>query len=148
LMEQSGQALHRLASKGRSMLYGTPSGQTVRVRTCNDHVLVAVAEGSSPETKLNIEGTDFVLIVMPETPRSPGPVAAYFVPTSVVTEAMRSSHRNWLASNPSTHGENKARAIWFDDNAPPTSNGFAKKWANYRLQGSAAARTAAKARTE
>jgi hypothetical protein len=139
LMEQNGQPLQRAEAKGRAMLYRTVDGQTVRVRTCNDHVLVVVADSPDPEAKLNIEGTDSILIVMPEIPRSPGPVMAYFIPTAVVVEAVRSNHRDWLASNPSTKGENRTWAIWFDEAGPATSNGYAQRWAAFRLKGSASA---------
>ena len=93
LMEQNGQPLQRAESKGRARLYRNPEGRTVRVRTCNDHVLVVVADSPEVGAKLNIEGTDSILIVMPEIPGSPGPVVAYLVPTSVAVEAVRSCPR-------------------------------------------------------
>jgi hypothetical protein len=148
LMEQNGQRLQRMEAKGRAMLYRTADGKTVRVRTCNDHVLVAVADSPEPEAKLNIEGTDSILIVMPEIPRSPGPVMAYFVPTAVAVEAVRSTHRDWLASNPSTKGENRTWNIWFDDNAPSKASGYAQKWAEYQLNGSANTQISVESRTE
>ena len=74
---------------------------------------------------------------MPEVPRSRGPVMAFLIPASVAVEAVRSAHRDWLNSNPSTKGENRTWNIWFDDDGPSKSNGFARKWAEYRLTGSA-----------
>jgi len=130
------------------MLYRAADGKTVRVRTCNDHVLVVVADSPDPEAKLNIEGTDSILIVMPETPRTPGPVMAYFIPTALVVEEVRSTHRDWLASNPSTKGENRTWAIWFDDDGPAKASGYAKKWAPFRLDGSATTRTSLNGREE
>jgi hypothetical protein len=141
LMAQNGHPLERAEIRGRAMLYRTQEGRTVRVRTCNDHVLVAVADSPKPDAKLNLEGTDDVLVVMPEFPRSPGPVVAYLIPTPVVVEAVRSAHRDWLASNPSTHGDNKTWAIWFENEGPSKSNGFAQKWSAYRLQGLASTGT-------
>jgi hypothetical protein len=137
LMAQNGKPLERAEVKGRAMLYRSPNGRSIRVRTCNDHVLVAVADAPDTNAKLNIEGTDDILIVMPETPRSSGPVVGYLIPTPVVVEAVRSAHRSWLESNPSTKGENRTWNIWFDDDAPAKANGFAQKWSSYRLQGSA-----------
>ena len=148
LMAQSGAPLERVEAKGRAMLYRTPKGETVRVRTCNDHVLVVVAESPEPGAKLNIEGTDNILVVMPEIPRSPGPIAAYFLPTVVVVDAVQSTYKEWLASNPSTKGENRTWNIWFDDDGPSKANGFAKKWGKYRIQGSASARTSPKNQVE
>lgn len=140
LMEENGHAVQRAEAKGRAMIYRTTDNRSVRVRTCNDHVLVAVADSPDPSANLNIEGTDSILIVMPEIPRSPGPVTAYFIPTTVVVEEVRSAHRDWLASNPSTKGENRTWAIWFDEDGPARSSGYAKKWAQYRLEGSSKTR--------
>lgn len=147
-MEQNGQPLLRAETKGRAKLFHTADGKTVRARTCNDHVLVVAADSPGPEAKLNIEGTDSILIVMPEIPRTPGPVMAFFVPSAVVVEAVRSSHRDWLASNPATNGENRTWAIWFDDDGPVRSRGFAQKWDEYRLQGSANAQVSPGSRSD
>ena len=118
------------------MIYRTATGERVRVRTCNDHVLVVLAESAEPEAALNIEGTDHLLIVMPEKPRTRGSVIAYFVPTAVAVQAARVTHKEWLASNPNTRGDNRTWNLWFDDEGPSKANGFADKWANYRLNGS------------
>src|SRR5262245_66682191 len=67
LMQQAGKPMERLRAKGRAMIYRTPGGETVRVRSCNDHVLIAVADQPDPDkARLNVEGTDYVLIAMPE----------------------------------------------------------------------------------
>lgn len=134
LMKQAGRSLERVKTNTRSMQYALPNGETVRVRTCNDHVLVALAASPRKGAALNIEGTDHLLIVMPETPRTAGSVIAYLVPTKVAVEAVRSSHANWLDSNPNTKGENRTWNIWFDEAAK--AGGFAEKWAKYRLPGS------------
>lgn len=135
LMEQAGKPLERVQTKSRSMIYRTPTGSTVRVRTCNDHVLVALADAPVAGARLNIEGTDELLIVMPEVPRVRGSTLAYLVPTEVAADAVRKCHADWLASNPETKGENRTWNIWFSDDAPAKSNGFARKWAKYRLPG-------------
>jgi hypothetical protein len=132
-MAAQGRPLTRGEIKGRAMLFSDPDGKTVRVRTCNDHVLVAVASGTEAGSNLNIEGTDFLLIVMPSVPRTPGPVLAYLVPTDVAVEAVRETHGEWLKSGPATKGNNKTWNIWFDDDGPEKANGFAKKWARYLL---------------
>jgi len=137
LMRQQGRPLTRQAAKGRAMVYATHQGETVRVRTCNDHVLVVLAESPGPDAKLNVEGTDFVLIVMPKIPRSPGPVVAYLVPSAVVAEAARKTHKEWLANNPNTKGNNRTWNLWFDESGPSKANGFSKTWEQYRLHGHA-----------
>jgi hypothetical protein len=135
LMKQEGQPLERVRTNTRSMQYALPNGETVRVRTCNDPVLVVVADSPNKGAALNIEGTDHLLIVMPEIPRTAGSVVAYLVPTNVAVEAVRSARADWLASNPNTKGENRTWNIWFND--APKSGGFAETWAKYRLHGSA-----------
>src|SRR5205807_8783352 len=80
-MNQSGKPLSRLPSKGRAMIYSMPDGQTVRLRTCNDHVLIVVGDTAAPDTRLNVEGTDWLLLVMPEIERAPGKTVSYLLPT-------------------------------------------------------------------
>src|ERR1700761_2584655 len=65
-MARAGKPLSKLPSKGRAMLYAMPNGESVRMRTCNDHLLIIVADRPSADAKLNIEGTDWLLLVMPE----------------------------------------------------------------------------------
>ena len=135
LMKRANRPLERLKTNTRSMQYTLPNGETVRVRTCNDHVLVALAASARKGAALNIEGTDHLLIVMPEIPRTAGSVIAYLVPTEVAVDAVRTTHADWLASNPNTKGENRTWNIWFDEASK--AGGFAEKWAKYRLPGSA-----------
>jgi hypothetical protein len=136
-MKNAGIALTPIDSGTRAKIYRTDKGETVRVRTCNDHVLVTVAASTERDAKLNIEGTDHLLIVMPEIPRSPGPVVVFFVPTPVVVEAVRESHWRWLSSNPSTKGENRTWNLFFDDDRPAKGgSGFARLWEKYKLAAS------------
>ena len=114
LMRRNGKPLTKLPSPGGLMLCSMPNGESVRVRTTNDHLLVVVADRPTPDAKLNIQGTDWLLIVMPEVERTEGPVIAYLVPGRVAEEAVRSSHRAWLSSNPNTKGNNTTWNIWFD----------------------------------
>jgi hypothetical protein len=131
MMKSVGKPLEKLATKSRAMKYRLVSGETVRIRTCNDHILVVLAASADEGAALNIEGTDHLLIVMPQNPRQPGPVIAYFVPTPVAVRAVRKAHSDWLASNPATRGNNRTWNIWFDE--APKSGGFGKKWSQYRL---------------
>lgn len=138
LCAQNGKPLTRVDSFGRSMRYKTPDGKSVRVRTCNDHVLIVVADKPTSDARLNTEGTDFLLVVMPEVERTPGKVNAYLIPTSVAVNESRSSHQAWLDSNPNTKGDNKTFCLWFRKNAPFARSGdYATKWAEYRLKGEA-----------
>jgi hypothetical protein len=136
LMKAAGNPLEKLPTGSRAMKYKLTNGETVRVRTCNDHVLVVLANSADEGAGLNIEGTDHLLIVMPEVPRTDGTVIAYFVPTGVAVQAVRSSHAEWMASNPSTRGNNRTWNVWFDD-LGTSWGGFATKWLNYRVQGRA-----------
>jgi hypothetical protein len=136
LMSRSGKPLTKQQGFGRAMLYSLPNEETVRVRTCNDHILIVVANGPSEKAKLNIEGTDWLLVVMPEIERTPGNVIAYLVPTQVAVEAARETHQAWLRTAPNTRGSNTTWNLWFRDEGPSKANGFAKKWEQYRLVGS------------
>lgn len=136
LMRQNGKALTRIAGTGRSMRYTLANGETVRVRTCNDHILIVLSnKPSGSDARLNIEGTDWLLIVMPEVERTHGKVKAYLVPTAVGVEAARRSQQAWLNTNPNTKGNNLTWALYFRDDEK-TSN-FDKVWSQYRLKGHA-----------
>lgn len=135
LLEQSGKRFTKMANKGRAMLYELKNGETVRVRTCNDHILIAVADSPDENANLNIEGTDWLLVVMPEIPRTPGDVIAYLIPTELAVNEVRKTHREWLATNPKTRGKNTTWNLWFDDEGSEKAGGYARKWAQYRLKG-------------
>src|SRR5260370_41034626 len=108
LMRKNGKPLTKILGTGRSMRYTLANGETVRVRTCNDAILIVLADKpSGSDAKLNIEGTDWLLVVMPEVERTPGNIRAYLVPSSVAVEATRRSHDRWLNSNPNTKGGNR-----------------------------------------
>lgn len=136
LMRQNSKPLTKITGTGRSMRYTLADGDTVRVRTCNDHILIVLSDKpSGADAKLNIEGTDWLLIVMPEVERTPGKVKAYLVPTPVAVDAARRAHQAWLDTNPNTKGSNLTWALWFRDDEK--TNNFAKVWNQYRLKGHA-----------
>src|SRR5262245_24177779 len=106
LMRQAGKPLERAPSKGTAMIYRTAAGETVRLRTCNDHILIVVGDTPDEDARLNIEDTNLLLVVMPERPRTNGPAIAYLIPTEEAVAEARRTHREWLASNPNTKGQN------------------------------------------
>lgn len=132
-MAAAGRPLTRQPSKGRAMIYALPNGETVRMRTCNDHVLLVVADRPSADAKLNIEGTDWILMVMPQVERTPGKVDCYLLPTAEVEAEARRTHQVWLDSNPKTGGDNKTWNLWFRSDGPGKANDYARKWQQYRL---------------
>ena len=122
------------------MLYEMPNGESVRLRTCNDHILIVVADKPAGDARLNIEGTDWLLIVMPEIERTAGRILGYLVPTKEAVEAVRRSHEAWLSSAPNTKGSNTTWNIRFDRDGSAgksrdAKHGYADKWAKHRLQG-------------
>jgi hypothetical protein len=135
-MQLAGKPLQGPVSS-RAMLYRTSSGESVRVRTCNDHLLVVLAKTPDRGARLNVEGTNLVLIVMPLERRTPGPVMAFLVPAEEVAEAARSSHQAWLAGRPNTKGDNRTWNLLFNEDLSRPHTGFAKRWAKYRLPGRA-----------
>lgn len=141
LMRANGKPLTKQSSSGgRAMLYDLPNGQSVRIRTCNDHTLVVVSDSVTINAKLNIEGTDWLLLVMPEIERVKGKVLAYLVPTDEAVKAVRDSHEKWLSSSPNTKGHNTTWNLWFGDSGSGMSGreekyGYARKWAKFRLKG-------------
>ena len=133
MMSRIGKPLTKIPGFGRAMMYSLPNGERVRVRTCNDHILIVVADSPSIDARLNIEGTEWLLIVMPEVERTSGRTFGYLVPTQVAIDAARSTHRIWLETNPNTKGSNTTWNLWFDESGPLKANDFANKWRQYRL---------------
>lgn len=135
LMRMNGKPLRKIESPGRSMVYALANGKTVRARTCNDHVLIVVADRPAEDAKLNVEGTDYLLIVMPEVERQAGDVIAYLVPAEIAAEEARQTHKTWLASAPGTKGTNTTWNLWFRADAPGKASNYAEKWRGFRLNG-------------
>ena len=135
LMKQNGKMLTKQPNFGRAMMYSLPNGETVRVRTCNDHILIILADQSSGNAKLNIEGTDWLLVVMPEIERTPGKARAYLVPTRIACEAARRTHQAWLDTHPNTNGNNTTWNLWFSADGPAKANNFDTHWKQYLLKG-------------
>jgi hypothetical protein len=147
LMAQNGKPLAKRASRGTAKLYSLPNGESVRVRTCNDHILITVADHPGEGARLNIEGTDWILLIVPEVPRTPGAIHAYLLPTDEVVQEVREAHGRWLDSQPNTAGDNTTWNIRLDDRGPAYLNGYAQKWARYLLQGEMRTDTTSKAAT-
>jgi hypothetical protein len=136
LMRHNRKPLKRVSGHGRSMIYELPDGERVRVRTCNDHLLIVLADSPAEDATLNIEGTEWLLIVMPEEERTPGRVTAYLVPTEVAAKAARESHKAWLETSPNTNGANVTWNLWFSrEKTEKPHNHFHDKWETYRLSG-------------
>lgn len=131
-MAAFGNPMERVSTGTRAMKYLLKDGKTVRVRTCNDHVLVVLANVAEEQASLNIEGTDYLLIAMPATPRQPGPIIVYFLPTEIAVNDVRSAHRAWLKSGSIPKANNRTWNIWFDT-GPAGCSGFAERWAKYQL---------------
>jgi hypothetical protein len=95
------------------------------------------ADQPSPhDAKLNIEGTKWLLIVMPEVERTPGKVVAYLVSTAEAVAATRAAQQAWLATEPHTAGRNTSWVLYFGKKkTPPTATDFQDTWSAYRLPG-------------
>lgn len=133
LMEQNGMPLTNVSATGNGRKYKMRNGETVRIRTNNDHILPIVAKDKShdPDAGLNIEGTDWLLIVMPEEERSYGKIRAYLIPTETVVKAAKDEYRAWQEADPSRG--NPTRPLWFRRNHK--AGGYAEKWERYLLSG-------------
>ncbi len=92
-MSLYGRPLTKLPSRGRTMFYKLPNCETVPARSCNDHILISVAVEPTADAPLNIEGTDWLSIVMPEVERTDGRIIGYLVPTEEAAEKARQRQR-------------------------------------------------------
>ena len=116
---------------GRGNLYGLSDGETERIRTCQRHVLLVNADRPNPDAKLDIEGTDLLLVAMPEKERTEGKIIVFLIPTSEAVVEMRRAAKKWLATNPATKGQNMTWTLAFKDMT--AHENYAVKWEGYRL---------------
>ena len=128
---------------GNSMIGLTPCKKSVRIRTSNDHRLIITANQPDPNASLNIEGTYWLLMVMPERERSLGKVIGYLIPTAEIKEKMKISHEAWLETKPQTSGNNQTWTLEFNkyigkrlDRHTKLGFDFFEKWKEYRLKDS------------
>ena len=98
----------------KSMICTLSNGEQVRVRTCNFHLLIITADQPTPYAHLNIEDTEWLLIVMPEIENTTGKIIGYLVPTKEVKSRMIQSHKAWLGTDPDTKGKNKTWTLRFN----------------------------------
>ena|SRR5688572_26210043 len=75
-MELSGRGLTRVAAERRGQLYTLSDGRRVRLRTNNDRRVIVTTDDTRSNAKLDLDGCDFVLLVVPEQRRKRGQVEA------------------------------------------------------------------------
>ena len=122
-----------LPSIGRAMIYAMPNGETVRIRTSNDHMLLVVGWTRAPGAKLNVDGTDWLLLVMPEVRRTLGRAICYLLPTREVEAEARRVREAWCARNRKTESNNRTFKLWFKKDSRTLASDYATKWSKYRL---------------
>ena len=94
---------------------------------------MTVAEGLAAEDVMDFEGGQtFIGIAIPGPH---GSAECFLVPTDEAVERLRSAHRSWLAIHPGSASD--ARAIRFDGDPQLAWEGFAEKWAQFRLPAAA-----------
>ena len=132
-MERSGQPLTRTASDRRGQLYVIADGRRVRLRTNNDRRVIVTTDDTRSDAKLDLDGCDFVLLVVPKQRRQRGQVEVYLVPFSEVRAAVATAHADWLASLPKTRGQNHTWQLFLDEGKPASAANFADKWRAHRI---------------
>jgi hypothetical protein len=130
-MERIGKPALKLPKTGNAKIFRLANGETVRVRTCNRHVLLVNAKHPDPDAKLDIEGTDWILVVMPKEEFTAGEYIAYLIPALEGVSEMRKAHRKWRATNPATKGRNMTWTLAFKE--LPAHDNYAVTWAKYQI---------------
>ena len=139
LMEKNGKPLTK-STWSTQKIGKMKNGETVRVRTCKMHGFVCNPPANKPrnekgERKLNIEGTDWVLYIMLDTPYTPGKVRAYLLPTKELVEEFRNVHRDRLESMDDSNNNPLNLFLWNKDYEGRVT--YEQKWKKYRLEGEA-----------
>jgi hypothetical protein len=139
-MATAGKPLAKVNTGTRSMMYRMSDGGSVRVRTCNDHILVVIATASNNRPTLNIEGTDYLLFVVPQVERTKGAIEAYLLPTLEVSRSVRSAYADTLSKIDGIHNHSTTCNLWLAD-GEGAAFGFRSRWAAFRLTGASASIT-------
>jgi len=129
------QKVGKAPSKRKGRLYEMPNKETVKVLTSNDRKLHANADSPDEDTKLNIDGADWILVVMPRVARTPGEIDGYLIPAREASDAARRAHQEWKSKSSSTQG-NTTWILHFDNSPeswPEGWRGYAEKWKMYLL---------------
>jgi len=117
-------------------VYRMPNGQTVRLRTNVKRALMTKSVGVNFGDSLVIEGPqDFIGLAIPG-PR--GTVDCYVIPFARAIDDLRSAHRIWQETQ-SDGGNSFVRVIYLDDDERTPGHGFARRYADYRVQPTEAA---------
>lgn len=132
IMSAENRSFEPISTRGRSMIYRTEDNKTVRLRTSNDHVLVIAAKPLEDKWQLNIEGTDYVLVVMPVIQRVVGEVRAFLVPTELLVRLVREEYAEMLNQVPEIGMKPNAVTVQFGS---PNNDGepFDRAWDPYLL---------------
>ncbi len=124
--------MEEVPTRGRSMIFSLRSGETVRLRTSNDPVLVVTIEPASDGPKMNIEGTDYLLFVMPEETRTWGAVKGYLVPTRKALKSVRETIERLFHDTDVWPSKPTALSVWFNETGRADGN-YDEKWSGYLI---------------
>lgn len=116
----------------RGQIYYTVDKKLVRLRTNNDRLILTATDGTNPTAKLDLEGCDLVLLVVPRIKRMRGTVEVYLIPLQDIKSAFELSHRDWL-KDANTKGSNFTWQLALDAAKPASMGGYAERWLKYRL---------------
>jgi hypothetical protein len=110
-LERTGCGPTRVASERRGQLYTMSDGRTVKLRTNNDRRVIVTTDDTRSNAKLDLEGCDFVLLVVPK----------------------QIANADWLASLPKTRDQNHTWQLFLNEGKPASGANFSGKWHTYRI---------------
>ena len=134
IMRNAGRELKKIKTSGRAQIYEMNNGETIRVRTCNDHVLLIAAENDGTYENMSIKGTDWILVVMPEIERTQSNIMAYLIPTDIAVEEARKILSEWTAIGSKTRGEHVTWYLFFSGDKGKRAYGYHEKWKQYLME--------------
>lgn len=114
LIGSSGNPLVHDSTK-RGKIFRTQNRKTVRMRTNNARNLPCKSSDTDLKRgKLDIEGADFLYWVVPTSVGGASEIEAYFLPTDVAVQMVRSAHTHWLENEGNSKGANFTPALFLD----------------------------------
>ena len=117
MMEKRGTPITKIP--GRKQIYTMSNAkgsiETIRLKTNNGQILMVKSDDLHPDSNLNIDDTDWILLTMPKVKNESKGIIGFLIPTKAAVERIRKSHKYWLASDPNTAGDNKTWKLEFNE---------------------------------
>lgn len=118
----------------RGKIFRTQDGRSVRVRTNIKRSIPCKSQDTNLRRgTLDIEGTEFICLIVPKSAGNAAEVEVYFMPTSIAVREVKEAHIKWLEYGKSK-GTNFTPALCLDRVPSGKEKNLNDLWSEYRFE--------------